>query len=262
MTSLAAAFAPPAPPNAFPFSATGLAPRTAWRVPPAPLGVVTPPEQPLKPAPGAAAPEARSNAEQPVRADGDDAGLIAGLLAGERRAWRAFELRYARLIASCISRVTSRFACVRHDDVREIQATLYLELLSHDMKKLRSFEPGRGTRFGTWLGLLATHTAYDFLRRARRDARCEGLDSADSLRADTPDPSEYTLVRERAALVSEVLAALSPKEREFVELYYAEGLAAEEVARRMRISVKTVYTKKHKLRGRLEALLVTRQQAA
>lgn len=208
-------------------------------------------------------PESSVQAESKLAAPSlDEALLVQALLADDARAWRTFETRYSRLILSCIARVTSRFACVRPDDVREIQATLYLELLSNDKKKLRTFEPNRGTRLGTWLGLLATHTAYDFLRRARRDSRCDGIEGAESLRAETPDPSDYTLSRERAALVSRLLDTLSEKDREFVELYYGEGLEAEEVARRMQISVKTVYTKKHKLRGRLESLLDDSRLAA
>jgi RNA polymerase sigma-70 factor (ECF subfamily) len=192
----------------------------------------------------------------------EDAALVESLISGSAAAWRSFETRYGRLILSCISRVTSRFSCVRADDVREIQATLYLELLSNDKRKLRSFEPDRGTRLGTWLGMLATHTAYDFLRRARRDSKCDGIEGAESIRSETPDPSDYTLVRERAALVSRLLDTLSEKDRQFVELYYGEGLEPEEVARRMQISVKTVYTKKHKLRGRLETLLDDSRLAA
>ena len=38
-------------------------------------------------------------------------------------------------------------------------------------------------------------------------------------------------------------------------LYYAEGLEAEQVAEEMGISVKTVYSKKHKIRTRLAELL-------
>ena len=190
-----------------------------------------------------------------TEAQSEDAALLEGLLNNDRAAWRTFETRYGRLILSCIARVTPRVVCVRPDDVREIQAMLYLELISNDKKKLRSFEQNRGTRFGTWLGLLATHTAYDFLRRARRDSKCDGIEGAEALRADTPDPSDYTLIRERAALVSRLLDTLSAKDRQFVELYYGEGLPAEEVAERMQISVKTVYTKKHKLQGRLESLL-------
>ena len=127
---------------------------------------------------------------------------------------------------------------------------------------LRSFEPGRGTRLGTWLGLLANHAAYDFLRSARRAPRLDELSGAESVCTDLPDPSEATLLRERARLLSEALSELSDKDREFVDLYYGRGLSPEEVATRMGIQVKTVYTKKHKLQGRLQSLLGAQLLAA
>jgi len=192
----------------------------------------------------------------------DDASLLELLLVDDPSAWRTFYARYSRLMLSCISRVTSRFGRVGPDDVREIYATLCLQLLSNDKKKLRSFQPGRGTRLGTWLGLLATHTAYDFLRTVRRTPRFDELSGAESVPADLPDPSEATLEHERARLVARALAGLSHKDRTFVELYYVQGLAPEEVATRMGISVKTVYTKKHKLQSRLESLLQAERLAA
>ncbi len=117
-------------------------------------------------------------------------------------------------------------------------------------KKVRSFEQNRGTRFGTWLGLLATHTRVRLPARARRDSKCDGIEGAEALRADDAGPERpATLIRERAALVSRLLDTLSAKDRQFVELYYGEGLPAEEVAERMQISVKTVYTKKPQTSG-------------
>ncbi|HET9958596.1 MAG TPA: hypothetical protein VFQ61_29080, partial [Polyangiaceae bacterium] len=74
-----------------------------------------------------------------------EANLLTGLLADREQAWREFNSRYSRLILSCIGRVTTRFGYSSQDDVREIYATLCLQLLSHDKRKLRSFEPGRGT---------------------------------------------------------------------------------------------------------------------
>lgn len=192
----------------------------------------------------------------------DDALLVEQLLEDDPAAWRAFSARYSRLMLSCISRVTGRFCRVGPDDVREIYATLCLQLLSNDKKKLRSFEAGRGTRLGTWLGLLATHTAYDFLRSVRRTPRFDELSGAESIATEQPDPSEATLEHERARLVERALAGLTEKDRTFVELYYVQGLCPEEVATRMGISVKTVYTKKHKLQGRLESLLQAERLAA
>jgi RNA polymerase sigma-70 factor (ECF subfamily) len=59
-----------------------------------------------------------------------------------------------------------------------------------------------------------------------------------------------------------MLEGFSPKDRLFVALYFDQGLDAEEVAQRMSISVKTVYSKKHKIRTRLERLLQRDRLAA
>lgn len=184
-----------------------------------------------------------------------DTDMVSGLLENRAEAWRALTLRYGRLIQSCISRVVSRFpSVVRAEDQAEIYSMLYLQLLANDRSKLRSFAPERGSRLSTWLGLLATHTAYDFLRTIRRIPRTTTLAEAEELAGETPDPVDVTLVRERASLVDVALAGFTSKDREFVELYFGEGLDPDEVARRMGISVKTVYSKRHKIQRRLQSL--------
>jgi RNA polymerase sigma-70 factor (ECF subfamily) len=193
----------------------------------------------------------------------DDLGLVQGLIENHAEAWVALDRRYGRLIQSCIQRVTSRFAqVVQKDDASEIYSMLCVQLLSNDRTKLRSFAPERGCKLGTWLGLLATHTAYDFLRSIRKVPHASGLSEAESLSEDGPDPAERTLQRELLARVEEVLQGFTSKDRRFVELYFAEGLGAEEVARRMNISVKTVYSKKHKIQRRLLSLLADQRLAA
>jgi RNA polymerase sigma-70 factor (ECF subfamily) len=189
--------------------------------------------------------------------------LVEALLEDDPAAWRAFNERYSRLVYRCITRVTSRFArVVSQDDVGEIYATFCMQLLSNDKAKLRSFEPERGSRLSTWLGLLASHAAYDFLRSRRREPRTEDVDHAVSIASHDRDPYETCEVRERAAIAAEMLKDFSEKDRRFMVLYYGEGLDPEIVAARMNISVKTVYTKKHKIQARLEALLQKRRVAA
>lgn len=193
----------------------------------------------------------------------DERELLAGLLADDADAWREFNTRYSRLIFRCITRVTARFSAVLGpDDVREIYAMLCVGLLANDKKKLRSFEPGRGNKLGSWIGMLAIHTAYDFLRGLKREPKRGSLAEAESLSSDLPDPHEVCALRQRAGIVESLLADFSEKDREFIALYYGEGLAPEEIATRMGISVKTVYSKKHKIRSRLEALLIERKLAA
>ncbi|MEB2311959.1 MAG: sigma-70 family RNA polymerase sigma factor [Sorangiineae bacterium] len=194
---------------------------------------------------------------------GDERELIDGLLADDERAWRNFNTRYGRLIFRCITRVTSRFsAVVAPDDVREIYATLCLSLLANDKRKLRSFEPERGSKLGSWLGMLAIHAAYDFLRTAKREPRRAALTEAEGLSSELPNPHDACVQRQRLGLVEALLADFSDKDREFVTLYYGEGLAPEAIAEQMGISVKTVYSKKHKIRARLETLLTERNLTA
>jgi RNA polymerase sigma-70 factor (ECF subfamily) len=193
----------------------------------------------------------------------EDCQLIARLVADDAAAWRQFDARFSRLVYRCITRVTARFsAVVGPDDVREIRAMLYLQLLANDKHKLRSFEPGRGNRLGSWIGMLAIHSAYDYLRGLRRDIRRGCLSEAEGLSADAADPYDDCLMQERAQIVGSMFSSFSDKDREFVALYYGEGLQPEQVAERMEISIKTVYSKKNKIRSRLEALLAEQQLAA
>jgi len=185
-----------------------------------------------------------------------EAVMLQGLLSGSDKAWREFHLRYDRLIYRCITKVTNRFAAVvSQDDLREIYATLIVQLLSNDMHKLRTFDPTRGCRFSSWVGLLAINAAYDYLRTIRREPNRAPMAEAETLRSEGPTPQDLCERRERAELVQSALSSFSAKDQEFVELYFKDGLEPEQVAERMNISVKTVYSKKHKIRSRLESLL-------
>jgi RNA polymerase sigma-70 factor (ECF subfamily) len=189
--------------------------------------------------------------------------LVHALVENQPEAWEALTLRYGRLIQSCIQRVTTRFSSVvQKDDAAEIYSMLFVQLLANNRGKLRSFAPERGCKLGTWLGLLATHTAYDFLRSIRKVPHATGLAEAEALCGEGPDPAEVTLQHEQLSRVAAVLGELSRKDREFVMLYFAEGLEPDEVARRMGISVKTVYSKKHKIQRRLVSLLGEQPLAA
>jgi RNA polymerase sigma-70 factor (ECF subfamily) len=170
-----------------------------------------------------------------------DDQLIARLIKSQPLAWREFERRYERLIDRCILKVTRRFSSVvSADDVREIGATLRLSLLANDMHKLRTFDPERGNRFSSWI--------------VRREPGKAALTEASDLAAETPDPFESVVQRQRASIAQKLMESFSARDRAFAALYFGEGLDPNVIARRMNISVKTVYSKKHKIQARLEAM--------
>lgn len=185
--------------------------------------------------------------------------LLDGLLANRPAAWRAFQVRYDRLILRCITKVTRRFsALVSQDDVREIYSTLYVSLLANDMHKLRSFDPDRGNRFSSWIGLLAINAAYDYLRTVRREPHKESLYEAMDLSCEMPDPFERASDNEQAHIAHKTLKDFSEKDRTFASLYFGEGMEPQAIAAKMNISVKTVYSKKHKIQSRLELVLASK----
>jgi RNA polymerase sigma-70 factor (ECF subfamily) len=193
----------------------------------------------------------------------DDDALVAAMIRNEPRAWRAFQRRFDRLIHRCITKVTRRFtSIVTQDDVRDIYATLYLSLVANDRHKLRTFDPTRGNRFSSWIGLLAINCAYDYLRAIKREPNKGTLAEADDLACDMPDPFEHAVEAERARAAAKMLDGFSAKDRHFAALYFGEGMDPLEIASRMNISVKTVYSKKHKIQTRLESLTLKAAEAA
>jgi RNA polymerase sigma-70 factor (ECF subfamily) len=184
-----------------------------------------------------------------------DETLRQALVARRPAAWREFHRRFDGLIRERIARTTYRFRKIlTSEDAEDIHATVLLELTARDMDKLRRFDAAKGCTLRSWIGMLASHTALDFLRRAARRPRCVpigGLELGDP----EPSPHEHLAVRERLHRVSHALAGLSDRDRSFAQLWLADGRPMDEIASRLSISVNTVYTKKHKIRARLTEAL-------
>jgi RNA polymerase sigma-70 factor (ECF subfamily) len=196
----------------------------------------------------------------------DEAQLLLRLLDHDEPAWRTFHETYSALMLRAITRVRNRFShLIGKEDVAEIHAELCLQLLSGDKRPLRLFDPARGTSLATWLARLARHAAYDFLRNSRRQPPLcwlgDELSHVEALVEDAPDAFRICCARERTRLLAALLEDLSPRDQEFVSLYYCEGLDPEQTAERLGICVGTVYSKKHKIRARLESLLEKRWAA-
>lgn len=197
--------------------------------------------------------------------DWTETQLLSRMLLRDGTAWREFHQRYDRLIYRCIHKVTSRFpGSVNGEDVREIYAMFLLSLNKRNMHKLRTFDPERGNKLSSWVGMLATNCAWDYLRGVARQPQTTTLADAEQVGSGSDSPYEDLLEKERWAVVNEVLESFSSKDRAFVQLYYVDGLTPEEIAEHMAISVKTVYSKKHKITCRLQKALepMVAQQAA
>ncbi len=191
----------------------------------------------------------------PTLTEASETELLRRVLARDERAWNELFRRYRRLMLRCVLKVGAR--CGRRlseEDVNDIYAELCCSLVRDNCHKLRVYDPTRGARLSSWLGLLATNAAYDYLRHLMRQPPQDELDEAIALPVDRPSALDALLDRERYRKLDVLLGDVTEKDRQFVELYYGEGLDPEEVAVTMGISVKTVYSKKNKLRNKLISL--------
>lgn len=195
--------------------------------------------------------------------DWSDTELLERMMRREGLAWREFHSRYDRLIYRAIHKVTQRFSSVLESaDVEEIYAGLMCSLNSRDMHKLRTFDHERGHRLSTWVSLLATNASWDYLRAISRQPQRGSALEAEDVSSPCPDPFNALATKEEWLRVHETLLGFSEKDRTFVELFFVEGRTPEQIAVQMRISVKTVYSKKHKIRCRLESALGREPHAA
>ena len=149
------------------------------------------------------------------------------------------------------------------EDLEDMASTVCLNLVKDDYHKLRMFDPTRGYKLSSWVGLIATNTAHDALRRrepihASLDASRPGdEDEAPRYQAtdDGPRPGDSLEEQEQWKQICAAMRELSASDQQFLSLYYEQELEPEDIAKTMGISVNTVYSRKNKVRENLRKLL-------
>jgi RNA polymerase sigma-70 factor (ECF subfamily) len=193
----------------------------------------------------------------------NDLDLLQEVLSQDEHAWRELIRRFRGLIYRCITKVLCKYESVlSNEDVNEIFSEVCVNLLRNDMKKLRAYDPERGSKLGSWIGLITINTAYDHLRVTARQPVLDRIDGLLDREDSCPDPLDQLLEKERYRRLTNLALDFSPRDQRFLELYYGRGMQPSEVARVMNISVKTVYSKKNKIRNKLVALAQASQPEA
>ena len=184
----------------------------------------------------------------------DDRHLVTAVIRGKPLAWPAFYTRFERLMRACVRR-TLRWYGVRSSDsdLEDLLSSICLNIVKDDYRKLRMYDPGRGYRLSSWVGLIATNTAIDALRR--REPEHSSMDDptgqAHEVPSGTPTPFDNLHRHEEAGLVATAIGHLSEGDRLFLEYYFEHEMEPTVIAKRMGITVATVYSRKNKVREKL-----------
>ena len=169
---------------------------------------------------------------------------LAGVLAGEKRAWDAFVAAQAPVIYAAVGKKLR--AAGHGEDVEDVAQEVFVKLCRNDFKLLRGFDPARA-RLTTFLTVIATTTAIDHLRRqtAQRSGRHRNID-------DVPEAamSVTPVATERGAIPE---GLLSPRQALVMTLLYDREMEGPEAAEMLGISAQTVRSLHHKALLRLRA---------
>ena len=187
-----------------------------------------------------------------------DQALIQAVLDREAGAWQRFFKKHERLILACLRRVYARYHVpLPQDEMEDLVGMVCLDLVKDDFRKLRIFDPERGYRLSSWVGLIATNIAHDALRR--RAPPHTSTDDEDSplaeLQSPLPDPLEELDHKQKVEMLARAVKHLTATDQDFIRLYYGQQHTPDEIAEITGVSVNTVYSRKNKVRGKLIKLV-------
>ncbi len=210
---------------------------------------------PVKAAPVLEAAPSRKAQRQALLAM-EDLELLNTVLEGRRYAFEIFYARFRSLICACATRVCQRAGRKpQNADIAEILSEVSLNMVASDYRRLRLYRPDAGCSVSSWVGVIASSTTHDYLRKLRRH-RLEPTQDQDLERVIPPvdGPDVALFQQQQRNFVNGALKSFSARDQRFFELYYVEALAPEDIAKEMGVSVATIYSKKAKIKTRLRAM--------
>ena len=165
----------------------------------------------------------------------EDLYLACACARGDLRALDVFEAQLMSQVGDYLKKVDPSTALA--DEVRQILRTKMFVADGPSRAKILDYT-GRGA-LGGWLRVVAIRIARDLKRAQRRRAPAERK-AALELRPAAADPELQVLKASHAhefrAAFQTTLAALSPKERNVLALYYLEGMTSSAIGSVYRVS--------------------------
>ena len=172
------------------------------------------------------------------------ATLVESIAGGDQLALHALYERAHRPVFTLIMRLTAS---------RETAEELTVDVFHDIWRRAGRYDPENGTVLG-WIMNQARSRAIDRLRFESRQKRSQ--DGEMEPVAETgPDPHRELELREQSKTLRAALLALSPDERQAIEITYFGGLTHAEAAARLNQPLGTIKTRirsgLHKLRRKL-----------
>ncbi len=171
--------------------------------------------------------------------DTDEQNLVRRSLEGDRDAFGALIAAHQDVLFNVALRM-----CGDREDAREIVQTVFLKA----WRKLHTFD--RRNRFFSWIYRIMVN---ETLNLVTRRPPCDPL--PETLRDPGSAPDEDCARAEAGDIVQAALLELPPTQREVIVLRHFQDLSYREMGELLGVPEKTVKSRLHESRRRLEGLL-------
>jgi RNA polymerase sigma factor (sigma-70 family) len=189
-----------------------------------------------------------------------DHDLVLRCIQRDEEAWEVFVVRFLGVIQHQVRRfLRGRAVPFHRDDIEDYSHGVFLAFLKDDGRKLRLFE-GKCS-LTSWVRIVTTHEVIDQLRRERPQVPLDaanpgGVPLRDRLQDPHPTAEENLAgAEERRMLRLALEQQVSLEDRKLAVLSYELEVPVEEIADILRISREAVYTRRHRLQGKLRRIL-------
>jgi RNA polymerase sigma-70 factor (ECF subfamily) len=176
----------------------------------------------------------------------DWVALVQSIAAGDQLALHALYERAHRIVFTLMMRLTAD---------RETAEELTVDVFHDVWRRASRYDAANGTVLG-WIMNQARSRAIDRLRFENRKKRSHGCD-VQPLAEAVADPRDVIELREQGAALRAALTALTPDERQAIDMTFFAGLTHAEAAARLNQPLGTIKTRirsgLHKLRRALTA---------
>ena len=174
----------------------------------------------------------------------EDRRLVELVLEGDDRAFEYLFNRYRDSIYQLYMQRTGGNVDDTNDLLQETFVKVYLNLQRYSSR----------FTFGQWVYTIARNTFIDYTRRRRDDTVSidyvgEGIGVSGSLGGPTPE--EHLITHQSQVQLEGLLAKMSPRYRELIELRFFREFSYEEIAAKLSLPMGTVKTQIHRAREQL-----------
>lgn len=141
---------------------------------------------------------------------------------------------------------------------------LTIEAFGKAFKFIHNYEPEFA--FSTWLFKIANNNAIDFLRKQHTKTisiDSQGRDAEEDnpvqLQADTADPEEVLIHKQKTELMQTIVKELKPRYSRLVQLRYFEEYSYEEIAETLNLPIGTVKAQLFRAKELLYHIIISKE---